>query len=379
MRKRRKKAIGYGAAAVAGAAAIAAGAVLLTAPADAQADNPAAASATALAAAGPVSTDTGAENPATPPAYPAFVSLPADQTAHPGYQNEWWYVVGHVTAHGQVFGYEVQVIARSDIDGNTAPLAPPEAIVAITDVTTGQYLSQVFQYDPSQGSFSSTALDASTPNATLSGPLNAMRLQASMPGGSLDLTLDAEGPAIYNGGNGLIPFLAGSSYYYSLPTLATTGTLVEQGHEYTVSGQSWLDHQWGNWNWSVTQKWTWMGIQLSDGVSLDLWDIFSSGTENHYATVLEPDGTEHVVAVEPLAPRTSGFVTSPTTGQTYGSEWRVLIPALHTSLTVRAFPGLQEIQAVGGINEADSTVTGVYEGRPVTGRAYTEQLGDWHS
>jgi predicted secreted hydrolase len=288
-------------------------------------------------------------------------------------------VVGHLTAHGQEFGYEVQIIARSDIDGSTEPLTPAEAFVAITDVTTGRYLSQVFEYKPGQGTFSSTRLDESTPNATLWGPLNAMRLQASMPAGSIDLTLDAQGPAIYNGGNGLIPFLAGSSYYYSLTTVSTTGTIVEKGHEYKVSGQSWLDHQWGNWNWLVTQKWTWMGIQLSDGVSLDLWDIFSSGTENHYATVLEPDGTEHVVAVEPLASHTSGFVTSPTTGQRYGSQWRVLIPALHTSLTVRAVPGLQEIQADGGVNEADSAVTGEYEGRPVTGHAYTEQLGNWHS
>jgi CrtC N-terminal lipocalin domain len=198
-------------------------------------------------------------------------------------------VVGHLTAHGQEFGYEVQIIARSDIDGSTEPLTPAEAFVAITDVTTGRYLSQVFEYKPGQGTFSSTRLDESTPNATLWGPLNAMRLQASMPAGSIDLTLDAQGPAIYNGGNGLIPFLAGSSYYYSLTTVSTTGTIVEKGHEYKVSGQSWLDHQWGNWNWLVTQKWTWMGIQLSDGVSLDLWDIFSSGTENHYATVLEPD------------------------------------------------------------------------------------------
>jgi predicted secreted hydrolase len=372
VRKTQKKTIGYGIATATGAAIVAAGAVLLTGPAGAQTSQPASAQTGQPASASPSAT-------AAAPAYPTFVSLPADQAAHPDFQNEWWYVVGHVSAHGQVFGYEVQIIARSDIDGTTEPLTPAEAFVAITDVTTGQYLSQIYQYNPGQGTFSSTSLDASTPEATLSGPLNAMHLQAVMPAGSVDLTLDARGPAIYNGGNGLIPFLAGSSYYYSLPTVATSGTLVVNKHEYQVNGQSWLDHQWGNWNWLVTQKWTWMGIQLRDGVSLDLWDIFSSGTENHYATVLEPDGTEHIVAVEPLASRTSGFVTSPTTGQRYGSRWRVVIPALRTSLTVRAVPALQEIQADGGIYEGDSTVTGYYEGRPVTGHAYTEQLGDWHS
>jgi predicted secreted hydrolase len=113
-------------------------------------------------------------------------------------------------------------------------------------------------------------------------------------------------------------------------------------------------------------------------VSLDLSDVFSSGEEQSYATVQEPGGTEELVAVDPLAPGTSGFVTSPVTGQTYGTTWRVDIPALHTSLTVRAFPKLQEIQADGGIFEGASTVSGSYEGRAVSGQAEVEQLGDWH-
>jgi predicted secreted hydrolase len=368
--KTRKKASGYG---IAGAAAIATAVVVAMSPAGASTRTASAVTAGTTTASATVA------GPATPPAYPTFVSLPRDQAAHPGFQNEWWYVVGHLTAHGHVFGYEVQIISTSDVDGSTKPLAPPEAFVAITDVTTGKYFSHVFRYNPGQGNFSAAGLDESTPDATLSGPLDAMRLQATMPAGSVDLTLDARGPALYNGGNGFIPFLAGSSYYYSLPTISTTGTLVENGHSYQVKGHSWFDHQWGNWNWSVTQKWTWMGIKLNNGVSLDLWDIFADGTENHYATVLEPDGTEHVVSVEPLASRTSGFVTSPATGQRYGSHWRVLIPALHTSLAVRAVPALQEIQVNGGIGESDSNVTGVYEGRPVTGHGYTEQLGDFHS
>jgi len=310
-----------------------------------------------------------------------IVSVPADQAAHPGFQNEWWYVVGHLRSGGHVFGYEVQVIAHSDIAGITAPLTPPEAIVAITDVTTGQYFSQAFVYDPSQGSFSTSALDASTPNATLSGPLNDMRLHAALPAGTINLTLDATGPVLYNNGNGLMPLMGGSSFYYSLPSLATRGTITENGISYPVSGSSWLDHQWGNWDWSTLQKWTWMGIQLSNGDRLDLWDEFTSGTETSFATVLHPDGTQQVVAVEPLAPGTSGFVTSPSTGQRYGTQWTVDIPSTGARLTVIASPKLQEVQApvAGGIFEGDSTVTGLDNGRPVTGQAYAEQIGNWQS
>jgi predicted secreted hydrolase len=321
----------------------------------------------------------GPPGPVAVPAFPAFVSLPADQAEHASLQNEWWYVTGRVEAGHRTFGYEVQIIPRSNVLGAGQPEIPPETIVSITDVTTGKYFSKTFGYAPGQASFSPTTLDARTPNATLSGPLNAMHLRASMPAGTINLTLDAEGPAIYNDGNGLMPFLGGTSRYYSLPDVATTGTISENGHSYPVRGTSWLDHQWGNWKWANLQKWTWMGIHLSDGASLDLWDIFSSGREKTYATVLDADGKEQIVPVTPLAAGTSGFVTSPVTGQRYGSQWRVNIPDLGTSLSVHASPGLQEIQALGGINEAASTVTGRFEGVRVTGHAQVEQLGNWRS
>ncbi len=199
---------------------------------------------------------------------------------------------------------------------------------------------------------------------------------------TLNLTLSARGPALYNNGAGLLPFLGGTSYYYSLPSLASQGTLTENNHTYPVTGQSWLDRQWRSWDWSTVQKWTWMALQLSGGDRLNLWDLFAQGGEFHYATVLRPDGTHELVAVNPLADGTSGFWTSPTTGKRYGTRWIVNIPALDASLTVVAQPqGQQEIQGnygiFEGIYEGAASVTGRYRGKPVTGQAYVEQLGNW--
>lgn len=303
----------------------------------------------------------------TAPAFPTFVHLPADQAAHPSAPWEWWYVVGHLNAHGHRFGYEVQIV------GGQAP----QTNIAITDQTTGAYYTQSQFYPPDQTSFSTTALDVRTPSAALSGPMDAMDLHASLPAGEINLTLSARGPALYNNGTGLMPFLGGTSYYYSLPSLASHGTLTENDHTYPVTGQSWLDHQWGTWDWSTLQKWTWMALQLSDGDRINLWDSFAEGGELHYATVLHPDGTEEIVAVNPLAGGTSGFWTSPATGKRYGTRWIVNIPALDARLTVVAQPQGQEIQASGGIFEGASGVTGRYQGKPVTGQAYVEQLGNW--
>lgn len=329
----------------------------------------------------PASSATGDSAPAAAatPALPDSIRLPADQAAHPDAENEWWYVVGQVEAGGHKFGYEVQIIPRADILGPGKPEIPPETIVSITDVTTGRFFTKTFGYAPDQGSFSATGLDASTPSASLSGPPDAMRLRATLPVGSIDLTLDAQGPVLYDNGDGVLPFLGGSSRYYSLPDVATTGTITENGHRYQVRGTSWLDHQWGDWNWADAQKWTWMGIHLSDGDSIALWDIFSSGRENSPATVLEADGKEQVVRVTPLAAGTSGFVTSAATGQRYGSKWLVRIPAIRLALTVEASPRLQEVRGLTGIDEAASMVTGSVAGHSVTGQARVEQFGDWQA
>ncbi|WP_261565674.1 lipocalin-like domain-containing protein [Frankia gtarii] len=338
--------------------------------------------AAALAVATPQASSaaTGQAGPAAPQepsapvaAIPTFVHLPADQAAHPGVGEEWWYTVGQVAAHGHKFGYEVQLTSSGVTE------------IAINDITSGRYYSQQVMNKPGTFSASTTQLDVRMPNATLSGPMNAMHLTATLPGGTLDLTLNARGAPMYENGTGLIPVLGGSSYYYSLPNLETSGTVTVDGKASKITGKSWLDRQWGQWDWSQLRKWTWMSIQLHNGDSISLSDLYSAQGEQHWATVLHPDGSESVVSVNPLAKGATDFQTSPTTGQRYAGKWTVEIPSLakrgRTTLTVTATPTLQEIQAglpfTPGINEAASTVTGTVDGTHVTGQAYVEQFGIW--
>ena len=309
--------------------------------------------------------------PTADPGFPTFVKLPADQAAHPNAKGEWWYTVGHLSAGRHKYGYEVELTAG----GLTQ--------IALTDVTAGRYASQQTQYHSGQFSVSATTLDVRMPDASLSGPPESMHLRADLPHGigTLDLTLQAAGPAMYDNGTGLFPFLGGTSYYYSLPELRTSGTLTLGGKATRVSGISWLDRQWGDWNWGTLHKWTWMALQLSNGQELNLWDLFDSSGQGHWATVLNRDGSERVVSVNPLAPAATDFQTSPTTGQRYAGKWIVQIPSLHARLIVTAQPVLQEIQSGApfspGINEAAASVGGTYLGQPVTGQAYVEQFGIW--
>ena len=102
------------------------------------------------------------------------------------------------------------------------------------------------------------------------------------------------------GSIGLFPFLGGTSYYHSLPDLRSSGTLTLGGKATRVRGISWLDRQWGDWNWATLHKWTWMALQLSNGQAVNLWDLFESSGQVHWATVLNPDGSERVVSVNPV-------------------------------------------------------------------------------
>ena len=364
VRGRRSWGHGRRATAVALAGVAIAGSVGIPAAADA-------ASSHAPAPARTVSEEATRPGPGTDPGFPTFVHLPADQAAHPNAKQEWWYTVGHIRAGGHKYGYEVQ-LSRKGITQ-----------ISITDEASGAYTSEQKAFKPDQFSASADELDVRMPNASLAGPLDAMHLKAELPQGkgTLDLNLKAVGPTLYNNGTGLFPFLDDTSYYYSLPNLQTTGTLTLNGAPQRVTGTSWLDRQWGNWSWDTLHKWTWMAVRLDNGQVLNLWDMFDANGEKHWATVLSPDGTHRVVSVNPLAPQATHFETSPTTAQRYAGKWTVTIPTLNTELVVTASPVLQEIQAnqpfTPGINEADSSVRGTYEGRPVTGEAYVEQFGVW--
>lgn len=309
----------------------------------------------------------------TSAAFPTFVHLPADQAAHPSSAFEWWYVVGHLTGGGHRFGYEITLTFSGGV---------PETHIAITDQTTGRYYQHVAAFRPSQASASTTGLNVRMPTGRLSGRIDDMTLAGSLPAGGLSLHLRDTGPTLYPGGTGLIPFLGGTTYYYSLPNLATRGTLTLNGKTFAVSGQSWLDRQWGTWDWTKLGKWTWMAIQLRNGANLNMFDMFDTTGETHYATVAYPDGTQQVVSVTPLSAGSSGFWRSPVTGQRYATSWVLRIPHLHAVLRVNASPAGQEVLAnypgvTPSMFEGAASVNGRWQGENVSGAAYVEQLGHW--
>jgi predicted secreted hydrolase len=311
---------------------------------------------------------------------PPLVHLPADQASHPRAHNEWWYVVGHVRSGARTFGYEATIfrISRLRVPGLSAPVSLLRTDIAITDEANHRFLQHVSYYFPQSGKLSTSTLHVQVGTTTLQGPSpRNMSLQTRLPGGAIHLHLSSHRKPMYVGGRGYIPFGNAFSYYYSLTALASSGTITIGKTSYQVDGISWLDHQWGNWNWQTIRGWTWMALQLDNGTQLSVFDFRSTVKRVKAASVLLANGTLRTVYGLSIEP--SGTWLSPHTHARYPSGWIVHIPALKAILHVAPTVRDQEVVAPGGHEgtywEGSGRITGSFAAKPVSGYSYTELTG----
>lgn len=320
------------------------------------------------------------------------IRLPADARVHPGAHNEWWYFTGHLRdAAGHRYGFELTTFKFGDVRA-ISPLFPYDTLyridLAITDEASATFSSMVDYLTPRKGKtvLSSSTLLARMPGTkgtvaldTLPGPGLAYRLRGTMSGGQLDLQARTARPPLLEGVNGVETIADGYSYYYSLTNLQTTGTLTLHGHAFAVSGLTWMDHQWGDWDWTLDKGWDWMAIQLPNGTSLALVNFTSKrGDNSKYATVSFANGAHLFTPGARMIPLGRTW-TSPRTGTRYPAAWRVQVPAIGLDAVVTpTVPNQEMIDSAGLVSsywEGSCTLVGTLNGRPVTAETYTELVG----
>ena len=182
---------------------------------------------------------------------------------------------------------------------------------------------------------------------------------------------------MYVGGRGYIKMGDGYSYYYSLTDLRAHGTITVGGTSYATTGISWLDHQWGRWTWQTIRGWTWMALQLGNGVQLSVFDFRSTRSHVKAASVLQANG--RLLTLGRTTITSTGKWRSPHSGAVYPSGWIVTIPRVHATLHVTPTVKDQEVTAPGQLRisywEGSGRIRGTYQGQPVTGLSYTELTG----
>jgi predicted secreted hydrolase len=218
--------------------------------------------------------------------------------------------------------------------------------------------------------------------AAASGEVVSSSDPGAAPGFGIDLDLAASKPATLHDTDGWVDFgPAGGSYYYSRTRMAATGEVTIDGTPVEVTGTAWFDHQWGDFIAVGGGGWDWFALGLDDGTDITLSLVRGQdGTYPLvYGTLVDPKGDARHLSAGDFVVTPTGSWTSPRSGATYPSGWRVRIPSAGLDLEVSPTVLDQELdtRATTGVVywEGDQVVGGTMGGRPIAGRGYVELTG----
>ena len=320
--------------------------------------------------------------------------FPRDHASHPDSKIEWWYYTGNVaTASGRRFGYQVTFF-RVGVDhtpANPSKWAVRDIFMAHLAVSDPDGRRYRFDERLSRGGpgLSGAATDRYRVwNDDWSARLDDNGhhiIQARSREAAVEFTLDEGKAPALNGVKGFSQKGAqagNASNYYSLTRMPTRGAITIDGERFEVTGESWMDHEFGTSFLEPEQQgWDWLSIQLDDRRELMLYQLRradGSRDPRSSGTLVEADGrTRHLTAADfTMAP--TGTLFTPPSGAKYPVGWTIGLASEGLSLSVSTPLANQELRTLGaGVAywEGMIEVAGTARGRAVSGRGYLEMTG----
>ena len=320
--------------------------------------------------------------------------FPEDHGTHPNFKTEWWYFTGNLKADdGGDFGYQLTFFRQGVIEpGRQIPESNflqrdiKFAHFAISDI--GEKKFHHFQ-KLARGAFGEAGFEDGKRLAWLDNwscehiGLHDFRLRAADGEVSIDLTLRSRRDPVIHGRDGVSQKSEGAgraSHYYSLTRLETTGTVRIEKKTHPVSGLTWFDHEWATNQLAANQTgWDWFSLQFENGAELMIFqirtkdgsrDAFSSGTW------IAADGSTWKIDFADFTLEPIDWWTSPKTKGLYPIGWKISIPSLEVSLTVRARFSEQELAAEPfSYWEGAVSAEGNQGKIPLLGKGYLEMTG----
>lgn len=325
--------------------------------------------------------------------------FPEDHGAHERFRTEWWYYTGHLaTTGGRRFGFQLTFFRRG-IPPDQVKTWPSKwsirqlylAHFAVTDLENGRfhYVDTVSREGLGKAGAETGRLhvwidrwSVSTDDRTP----NGQRLQAATDELSIDLRVTQQKPPVLHGRDGISRKGASpeqASHYYSLTHLATEGQIRVGAETFTVTGLSWMDHEFGSADLGRdVVGWDWFSLHLSDKTEL-MWyslrrtdgsvDPVSSGT------LVFADGRTHQLTAHDLRVAILSHWTSPRSKARYPQRWRLTAPSVGLDLDVTSLLADQELDTTRSTRvtywEGAVSATGLAQGAPVSGRGYVELTG----
>jgi predicted secreted hydrolase len=282
------------------------------------------------------------------PAYPVVVPgaelrFPRDHGAHPDYRTEWWYFTGWLDApDGRPIGFQITFFrSRAGIDSaNPSAFAPRQIIfahAALSDPARGKLIHD--QRVARQGFRIAETHEGDTRIALLDWHLErradgVFHATARARDFRFDLTFTPTQPVMLNGERGYSrkgPRPEQASYYYSMPQLAVTGSVVRDGKREAMTGRAWLDREWSSsYLPPDAVGWDWTGINFDDGAALMAFQIRGRDGQAIHAggTLRRSDRTQLVLTSEDVRFVPLRHWQSPQTGAAYPveAEFEIRLP-----------------------------------------------------
>ncbi len=318
--------------------------------------------------------------------------FPRDHGAHPDFQTEWWYYTGNVaTEDGRRFGFQFTVFRRalsSDTVVSESEWRTDQIQMAhftISDITNEAFYHDVRYSRASAGLAGATAdpvyhvwledweVIAENEDAT------QQHITVNTPLMGLDVQLEQVKPPALQGDNGLSKkseAVGNASYYYSLSRLVTDGTLTIGDEAFTVTGNTWMDHEFSTQALGQdAQGWDWFGLIFDNDTELMIGQVrtIDGNLDPAFGGLLiYPDGSTRYLSSEDFVITTTETWDSPHTGATYPAGWNIDILGDESfSFTVSPLQADQELHGAG-IEYWEGAVR--IEG-DVTGYGYAELTG----
>jgi predicted secreted hydrolase len=321
--------------------------------------------------------------------------FPRDYFNHPEFQTEWWYYTGNVAASdGHRFGFELtffrQGVNRESENRGTwdvQNLYPAHLALGDLDGKVFYHSERTNRSGPGIAGVDEKEGRIWNGNWKITWKDGDQFLEAVDERFSMNLMLHPEKPPVIHGENGISQKSEGpghASHYFSLTRLKTTGKIQLNGRSFTVSGLSWMDHEFFTHQLEDGQVgWDWFSLQLNDDTELMLFRIRRKDSSvDPYSSGTYIDSSGHSLHLSrqdfSLAPE-AGSWKSPISQAVYPVRWRVSVPKLQIEVEATTLLKSQELsgpsQLIPTYWEGAIDVNGHKGGATLTGSGYLEMTG----
>ena len=327
-----------------------------------------------------------------PPVTDAYrVQLPLDEGAHPQFRTEWWYVTGWLEREtGEPLGFQITFFRTrpGTQEENPSKFAARQVLfahAALSDPSRGRLLlgERAARAGFGLARAAEGTLDVAIDDWSLRKTnANIYRAVANAEEFSLDLAFESRQPPLLNGKSGYSqkgtdPLNA--SYYYSVPQLAVSGSIVVGKERIAVKGSAWLDHEWSTaFLDPQADGWDWIGLNMENGGALMASRIRRADGSAlwSFATMLESkDSAPRTFSANEIEWIPGRTWRSARTGITYPVEWRVRVGDRELRLVPLMDDQESDTRSSTGTIYWEGAVRALDVNNRVVGRGYLELTG----